>query len=140
MSGHQEDRALLEKLAAACGFDTTHSYNALRMTLAEPCVALCIREKHPDGHLRVKNTAWNPLDTASVSGAASALELAARFRLCTGFEKRFRQFGECAYASYKSGVRMISSKLVNVHDAGGAEQAMARAICLAVIAQHEAGQ
>jgi hypothetical protein len=48
-----DDRELLELAAKACGFDTSHRWNAERLTLDPPVVALCI-----DG----VSTGWNPLD------------------------------------------------------------------------------
>lgn len=52
------DRELLELVAKAEGYDTTHSMNAQRMLLDPPVVALLVQRKDGSG-LR---TAWNPLD------------------------------------------------------------------------------
>lgn len=46
------DRELLELAAKACGYDTSHPWNAERLTLDPPVASLCI-----DG----VSTAWNPL-------------------------------------------------------------------------------
>lgn len=138
----QADRALLERLAVACGLDTSHSMNAQRMQLDTPCPALLVRRKAAGGELVLVNTGWNPLDTSSCSGPAEALSLAAQFRIPTGFDARFRQFGEVAYATYRTGPQphFCNSTMVSVKETGGALPALCRAICLAVIAQHEAGQ
>ena len=47
------DRELLERAAHACGYDTSHRWNAERLTLDPPVDALCI-----DG----VSTGWNPLE------------------------------------------------------------------------------
>ena len=47
------DRKLIEQAAVACGYDTSHPWNALRLTLDPPVLALCIPEV---------STGWNPLD------------------------------------------------------------------------------
>lgn len=47
-----DDRRLLELAAKACGYDTTHPWNAERLSLDPPVADLCI-----DG----VSTAWNPI-------------------------------------------------------------------------------
>lgn len=47
------DRELLELAAKACGYDTSHPWNAERMKKRPPVIGLCIRGVH---------TNWNPLD------------------------------------------------------------------------------
>lgn len=47
------DRDLLELAARACGYDTTHHWNAERLALDPPVDALCIAEV---------STGWNPLE------------------------------------------------------------------------------
>lgn len=47
-----KDRELLELAAKACGYDTSHRWNAERLAMTPPVAALCI-----DG----VSTGWNPL-------------------------------------------------------------------------------
>ena len=47
------DREMLEIAARACGYDTKHSWNAHRLTLDPPVIALCIPNVH---------SGWNPLE------------------------------------------------------------------------------
>ena len=47
------DRELLELAARACGYDTSHNWNAERLELDPPVDALCIAEV---------STGWNPLE------------------------------------------------------------------------------
>ncbi len=138
MSQDRTDRDLLLIAAAAMGWDTTHPHNAARMQLARPCEALHVR-RLVDGQLVTVNTAWHP-----INNTAEALELSAHFRLSTGFENRFKRFGECAYASYRSGwhrgIPCTDVKLVSVRESISPEVALCRAIVGAVVAQYEAGQ
>lgn len=134
----QEQRALLERLAAACGYDTGHSMNASRMRFVPPLPALLVRV-FKDGQPQLINTAWNPLDASCSTGGSEALELAARFRLTIGFDDSAREFGECAFACYRHEGRLVRGPMVKVASAGSAEQALCWAIAFAVIAQHEAG-
>lgn len=60
------DRELLELAAKACGYDTSHPWNAERLTLDPPVFALCI-----DG----VSTGWNPL-----SDDGHALRLAVKLQ------------------------------------------------------------
>lgn len=52
------DRELLELVAQAEGYDTTHSMNAQRLLLDPPVIALLVQCKDGSGFC----TAWNPLD------------------------------------------------------------------------------
>lgn len=47
-----DDRKLLELAARACGYDTSHPWNAERLTMDPPIASLCI-----DG----VSTGWNPI-------------------------------------------------------------------------------
>ena len=61
------DRELLELAAKAVGFNTTHQWNADRLLLNPPVIALCIPEV---------STAWNPLDNDG-----DALRLAVKLKM-----------------------------------------------------------
>lgn len=61
------DRELLELAAKACGYNTSHRWNAYRMTLSPPVNALCI------GGV---STAWNPLEN---DGDEARLEATLQF-------------------------------------------------------------
>ena len=61
------DRELLELAAKAAGYDTSHRWNAERMSLKPPVIGLCIPNV---------GTLWNPLED---SGAA--LDLAVKLNL-----------------------------------------------------------
>ena len=47
------DRELLELAAKACGYDTSHHWNSLRMDMPDPVIGLCIVGV---------STNWNPLE------------------------------------------------------------------------------
>lgn len=49
----EEQRELLELAAKACGYDTSHVWNRLRLEMNPPIASLCIPGV---------GTAWNPLD------------------------------------------------------------------------------
>ena len=61
------DRELLKLAARAAGYKTDHPWNALRLTLEPPVVALCIPEV---------STGWDPLDNDG-----HALHLAVKLRM-----------------------------------------------------------
>lgn len=67
------DRELLELAAKACGYDTSHHWNAERLTLTPPVIGLCIKGG---------STCWNPLqDDGDALRLASALSLHIEWRL-----------------------------------------------------------
>ena len=68
------DRELLEMAAKAAGYDTSHHWNAERMSLKPPVIGLCIPN--------VGNF-WNPLEDSG-----HALNLAASLRLFMIFTGR----------------------------------------------------
>lgn len=57
MSAAESDRELLELAAKAIGYATTSSWNADRMKMATPVIALVV---HNDGEL--VSTGWDPLN------------------------------------------------------------------------------
>lgn len=65
------DRELLEMAANAAGYDTSHHWNAERMSLKPPVIGLCIPNV---------GTLWNPLED---SGQALDLAVKLRIDICT---------------------------------------------------------
>ena len=63
------DRELLELAAKACGYDTSHPWNAERLELTPPVIALWIRGG---------STGWDPLDD---DGDAIRLAVLLHFRI-----------------------------------------------------------
>ena len=101
------DRELLELAAKACGYDTSHIWNAARLTMPSPVIGLCI-----DG----VGTNWNPLDN---DGHA--------FRLMVKLSIKVKWNAVLNQALAWDG---ITETAVNGEDYGGADSATRRAIVL----------
>jgi hypothetical protein len=66
------DRELLELAARAVGYDTDHSWNASRLEMDPPVIAMVVH----DAAGELVSTGWNPLDNDG-----DALRLAVRLKL-----------------------------------------------------------
>lgn len=70
------DRELLELAAKACGYDTSHPWNAERLALYPPVAALCINGL---------STGWNPLtDNGDALRLSSLLGIDVLYRVVGG--------------------------------------------------------
>ena len=79
MSYAESDRELLELAAKAIGYATTSSWNADRMKMAPPVIALVV---HKDGEL--VSTGWDPLNEDG-----PALRLAVTLRMVIHHAKKY---------------------------------------------------
>ena len=84
----ETDRELLELAAKAAVYDTSHRWNAYRLTLTPPVVSLCIAGV---------STAWNPL-----ADDGDALRLAVKLNIA--FFPPENNEGDFAVASIAEGV------------------------------------
>lgn len=92
-----DDRTMLELAAKACGYDTSHPWNAERLTLDPPVTALCI-----DG----VSTGWDPL-----TDDGQALRLAVKLKMAVEISHR-----QLVWAASESLQHTIEIKLDETDD------------------------
>jgi tRNA(Arg) A34 adenosine deaminase TadA len=104
------DRELLEKAAKAAGYTTRHKWNAERLLIDPPVIALVV---HKEGELI--STAWNPL-----TDDGDALRLAVKLHM------DFTLSGKHA-AVAQAGINVIAQEFCNGDPQAATRRAIVRA-------------
>lgn len=110
-----KDRELLELAAKACGYDTSHRWNAERLLLDPPVIDLCIQNV---------STGWNPLDD---DGDALRLAVAIAFADGVGLAMFFADADDPTVVVRKNDNQAGSMELVGDDPCAATRRAIVRA-------------